>query len=205
LLVAASQRIDLGSLTSTAALAVYITFHAGMLPIRQSAGKGHLMPRLLSLLGLALALAVSSGACALAAAAETLGIDLTAPQPQVDRLSSYAQGQPIDVRVTSHSSGGVALVGVSPSGSNVRVPLTREGTDRFAGSFTPGIPGTWSLAVASDATGTANATSSFSLAVDEPGASNAVAAVLITFAIGSIGVGIWLIAAGRRFAGTASA
>ena len=158
------------------------------------------MPRFLSLLGLALALAAASGACAVAAGAETLGIDLTAPQPQVDRLSSYAQGQPIDVLVTSRSSGGIALIGVSPTGSNVRVPLTREGADRFAGSFTPGVPGTWSLAVASEAAGTANATSSFSLAVAEPGASNALAAALITFAIGAIGVGIWLIAAGRRFA-----
>lgn len=163
------------------------------------------MPRILSLVGLALALALSSGASALAAGAATLGIDLTAPQPQVDRLSSYAQGQPIDVLVTSRSSGGVALIGVSPTGSNLRVPLTRKGADRFGGSFTPSVPGTWSLAVASEAAGTANATSSFSLAVDEPGASNAVAAALIAFAIGSIGVGIWLIAAGRRFAGAASA
>lgn len=161
------------------------------------------MARHAPLLGLVLALGLSSGASALAAGVQTLGIDLTAAQPQVDRLNSYMQGQPIDVRVTSRA-GGVALVGVSPTGTNLRVPLTRAGNGRFAGSFTPGVPGTWSLAVASDVAGTANATSSFSVAVAEPGASDAAAAGLIAFAIGSIGVGIWLILAGRRFAGGAA-
>lgn len=159
---------------------------------------GSLMVRLLGVLSLACMLAVATGARAATAAAETLGIDLTAPQPQVDRLGRYEQGRPIDVRVTTRSSGGVALVGVSPSGVNLRLPLVRDRGDSYGGTFTPGTPGTWSLAVASDAAGTANATSTFPLVVTEPGASDAATAAMFALALASIGGGIGLITVGRK-------
>lgn len=156
-----------------------------------------LAPRLWVVLGFAVILAVSAGARAWAAPAQTLRIDLTAAQPQVDRFNRYIQGQPVDVRVVSRSRRGVALIGVSPTGANLRVPLARAGDGTYGGSFTPGTPGMWSLAVVSE-TAAANASPSFPVVVAEPGASDATAAAMIALAIASIGGGIGLITVGHR-------
>lgn len=157
-----------------------------------------LMARLLTILSLAAVLAVCAGSRAWAGSAQTLGIDVSAAQPRVEQLDRYTSGQPIDVRVMAGAARGAALVGVAPNGADLRVPLARCGDGAYAGTFTPGTPGTWSLAVSIDAAGSANASSSFPIVVAEPGASEATAAVMIALAIASIGGGIGLIGIGRR-------
>ncbi len=155
--------------------------------------------RLLAAAAIALATAfvlILSGV-AQASADQTLSIDLSGPQPRIDRLTAYTDDAPVHVRVTAPKDDRVAIQGTSPDGSPVDVLLTRGPDGVFAGDLPLGTSGDWSLA-ADASIGTEDAvTDHFTLSAVDPPSTNTAGLMI---ALGGISVfgGIGLLAVGRR-------
>ena len=111
----------------------------------------------------ATALTAAVGA-AVAATDAPLHIMLGHGRPRIQHAAAYTAARPIEVRVDGRRTREpVSIVGVSPAGENLRVPLTRRPGGGYAGTITLPTPGVWSLAIATG--GTAASTGSFAVAV----------------------------------------
>jgi hypothetical protein len=139
---------------------------------------------------------LGTATAAYAASAQSLVVDVRDRDPQLSRLSHYSASAPVELRVIAPGASSVALVGASPAGTTVRVPLAAARDGSFTGTTTLAVPGTWLLAISTTYKGPEIVGDSFSVVVEQ-GASARDAAVLAVLAVLSIGGGIGLIVAGR--------
>ncbi|HTJ27417.1 MAG TPA: hypothetical protein VMA36_14745 [Candidatus Limnocylindria bacterium] len=139
---------------------------------------------------LALIIGVAAETATVAGAAsppQALHVALDGKGSRIERLDGYTAKQPIHVRVVAPHSRSVTLVGTDPRGANLRVPLVREGEDRYTGSVVLPTTGIWSLAIASRVDEVDTASQSFAISVVE-GTPRKVLAAFIAVAL-ACGVG----------------
>jgi hypothetical protein len=108
---------------------------------------------------------LSSVAAASAGPAQSLGIDVSGATPRLDKLVEYVESTPVVVRVTAPNAQRVAIIGVSPSGVNIRVPLAHGPGQAFTGTLTLETAGTWKLAVDATVEGGDAMTGTFAIEV----------------------------------------
>lgn len=123
------------------------------------------MLRAVLVLALLVTAALTSAVAAAVASTEApLHVVLGHGRPRIQHAAAYTAARPIEVRVEGrHARGPVSVVGVSPAGENLRVPLARRPGGDYTGTITLPTPGVWSLAIATG--GTAASTGSFAVAV----------------------------------------
>jgi hypothetical protein len=123
------------------------------------------MLRAAFVLALLVATALTGAIGTAAASADApLHVILGHGRPHIQHAAAYTAARPIEVRVDGRRARGpVSVVGVSPAGENLRVPLTRRPGGDYAGTITLPTPGVWSLAIATD--GAVASTGSFAVAV----------------------------------------
>ncbi|BDE06459.1 hypothetical protein WPS_17350 [Vulcanimicrobium alpinum] len=102
--------------------------------------------------------------------------------------------RPVAVGVRAPRASSVTIVGTSPGGENLRVPLSRTAGGRYSASLPLATPGTWTLAVEASVAGGNAMTESFPLSV-AAGATTPEIALMVLLALLSITAGIALIAA----------
>lgn len=151
------------------------------------------MLRTVAVLALALA---GTPAIASAGSAQTLGIDIGGPTPQIERLDRYVDTRPVAVSVRAPRASSVTLVGTSPAGGNLRVPLSRGAGGRYIASLALAAPGTWTLAIEASIAGGNAMTESFPLSVAAGATTPEIALMLLLAVLSTVG-GIALIAATR--------
>ena len=145
-----------------------------------------------------LALAVWAGSSVAAAAAQPLSIDNRTDQLRIDHLDAYSNGEPVTVRVQAQPAQAVTLIGLSPAGTDLRVPLVREPDGSFTGVATLSAPGSWTLAISTTANGVQTLSQSFVVTVADSAATTSSVLTMLGLALVSIGGGVGLIAVGRK-------
>jgi hypothetical protein len=148
--------------------------------------------------GVLLALLATAAAALALAPAQRLAVDLTSGTPQVERQAAYTSSQAIRLHVRAPQATAASLIGVSPDGSNLRLPLVRDPDGSFAGQLRLPAAGTWSLAVATVFGEDVSTTQSFAVDVADGAALFGRASLLLMLAAGSIAGGIGLLAVARR-------
>lgn len=155
------------------------------------------MLRTLIVLALAVVAAVTGGVAAATASPDpSLHVTLGRGRPHIEHALRYAAARPIVILVDGRRArGAVSVVGLSPEGENLRIPLARRPAGDYAGTLTFPTPGTWSLAIATQ--GAAVSTASFALAVAAEGSRGWIVACA-AFAALCLAAGVVLIVYGMR-------
>ncbi len=158
------------------------------------------MLRTVTALVLALLATIAVASAAVLASAhqgsgQSLGVALSAQGSHVERLDSYAPAQPIAVRVDAPRAETVALLGVTPEGGNLRVPLVRGADGRFGADVRLPVPGVWSLAVSARTDAIESVSDTFAVSVAQ-GAGAKALGVVMALAVALLAGGIALIVLG---------
>lgn len=98
---------------------------------------------------------------------QSLDVTMRHGAPRVQRQGSYVPASPIGVTVHAPHADAITLVGVSPAGQNLRVPLARDPNGEYVTTLHLTTPGIWSLAVVSQLGALRNTTENFAIDVTQ--------------------------------------